>query len=783
MPRSLRVFAPALLLAATIAALFLGLAIGGAANERALADPGTFVRYAVPLTRTLVNVAMAGLIGSVVMAIWALASDRAEARTALDVAAGSAAMLTVASAATLLVTYVDLSGLPFSGDAAFGAGLAQFVTEIELGRLWLIELLLAAATTVMAFAIRDRRLTLLVLLAALATTLPLALQGHAAGSSNHSQAVNSLLVHLIGASVWLGGLLTLVFLARVVDRQRLSVLTARYSTLALFAFVGVAASGVVSGWMRVGNLDALFGTGYGQLLMWKTGALLALGVFGAIQRTRLIPRIADSVAGQRAFIWFVLAELAVMGLASGIAGALGRTATPVSFEPARDQGGDISPAEWLTGDPLPPELTPMSYLTEWKFDLAWVLVCVFGLALYIAGVVRLKRRGDSWPIGRTIAWFLGLLGLFYTTNGALNAYEQYLFSVHMLGHMMLTMLIPLLLVLGAPITLALRTIEKRTDGSWGGREWIMWAVQTPYSKVITRPGGCGSGVRRIAVDVLLHPDRALGGLGAPGAPVDDHSLPDRRLPVQPVDDRVDPVPYRFPYPLRLVTLFATMASHAFFGVTIMTGNGLDACRLVRCDGADLGGDAARGSIHGRWDRWGIGELADACACARRRGAVVAQRHEGEKRKDRAADRSGEAELHAYNDMLAAQAKRDSKSSGSAARRARVRRASSRQPKRLIWGCVVDQHTPKSTSSRWLLLPQGLRCGGTGRGRRRRRRRGGSSGRIATRSVHADPGSVRTSRQHRRGDPTVRSAGRSRAARSSCRATGELAASRRSRVPG
>lgn len=660
MPRSLRVFAPALLLAATIAALFLGLAIGGAANERALADPGTFVRYAVPLTRTLVNVAMAGLIGSVVMAIWALASDRAEARTALDVAAGSAAMLTVASAATLLVTYVDLSGLPFSGDAAFGAGLAQFVTEIELGRLWLIELLLAAATTVMAFAIRDRRLTLLVLLAALATTLPLALQGHAAGSSNHSQAVNSLLVHLIGASVWLGGLLTLVFLARVVDRQRLSVLTARYSTLALFAFVGVAASGVVSGWMRVGNLDALFGTGYGQLLMWKTGALLALGVFGAIQRTRLIPRIADSVAGQRAFIWFVLAELAVMGLASGIAGALGRTATPVSFEPARDQGGDISPAEWLTGDPLPPELTPMSYLTEWKFDLAWVLVCVFGLALYIAGVVRLKRRGDSWPIGRTIAWFLGLLGLFYTTNGALNAYEQYLFSVHMLGHMMLTMLIPLLLVLGAPITLALRTIEKRTDGSWGGREWIMWAIQTPYSKVITHPAVAAvvfAGSLWVFYFTPIARWAASEHLGHQWMII--HFLIAGYLFSLSMIG-VDPVPYRFPYPLRLVTLFATMASHAFFGVTIMTGDGLMLADWYGAMGRTWGAIPIEDQAAGGGIAWGIGELPTLALAL-----VVAVQWsrsdtKEQKRKDRAADRSGEAELHAYNDMLAAQAARDSK---------------------------------------------------------------------------------------------------------------------------
>ncbi len=656
----MRVLAPAILLAATLAALLVGLAIGGAAAERTLADPGTFIRFAVPTARTIVNVAMAGLIGSVVMAVWALASEKPETRVALDLAAGSAAVLTVASAATLIFTYVDLSGLPFSGDSTFGAGLAQFVTEIELGQLWLIELLLAAATTVLAFAIRGRRLTLLVLVAALVTALPLAQQGHAAGASGHAQAVNSLLVHLVGAAVWLGGLLTLIFVAFVVDRKRLALLTSRYSTLALFAFIGVSASGVVSAWLRVGTLDALFGTGYGKLVILKTVSLVGLGIFGAIHRSWLIPRIASSDRGRGVFAWFVIAELAVMGVASGVAGALGRTATPVSFEPARDGGSKVSPAEWLTGDPLPPELTPVSYLTEWKFDLAWALVCVFGLALYLAGVIRLARRGDRWPIGRTIPWILGIAFLFYTTNGALNAYEQYLFSTHMLGHMALTMLIPLLLVLGAPVTLALRATEKRHDGSWGGREWIMWAVQTPYSKFITHPAVAAvvfAGSLWVFYFTPIARWAASEHLGHQWMII--HFLISGYLFSLSMIG-IDPVPYRFPYPLRLVTLFATMASHAFFGVTIMTGDALMLADWYGAMGRTWGATPLEDQSTGGGIAWGIGELPTLALAL-----VVAVQwsrsdDKEQKRKDRAADRSGDAELVAYNEMLAAQAKRDGK---------------------------------------------------------------------------------------------------------------------------
>ncbi len=658
MPRSLRIIAPAALLATTLAALLLGLWIGGAADPRILQDPGAVVRYGLPAARTLVNLSMAVLIGSLAMAIWAFAPERPEWRTALDLAAASAAVLTVASAATILFTFLDVTGQPFSGDSGFGAQLAQFVTTIELGRLWLIELLIAAVTTVLCFAVRDRRWVLLALVAALATAVPLAQQGHAAGSSGHGQAVNALLVHLIGASVWLGGLVALVFVARGLDRRRLPILVARYSTFALLAFVGVAASGVVSAWLRIGSFAQLFGSGYGVIVLLKTAAIVLLGILGVAWRRAAIPRLGGP-GSTRVFAWLVLAELAVMGLASGLAGALGRTATPASIaEATKPAGVGSTPAEVLTGDPLPGPIAPLSYFTDWKFDLAWTLVCVFGAILYVGGVIRLRRRGDRWPVGRTIAWLLGLAMLFYTTNGVLNVYEAYLFSQHMLAHMMLTMLIPLVLVLGAPVTLALRATARRDDGSWGGREWILWAVQTPYSKVITHPAVAAvvfagslwvfyfSGLFRWSmVDHLGHQWMIV------------HFLISGYLFALSMVG-IDPVPYRFPYPLRLVTLFATMAAHAFFGVTMMTGDGLMLADWFGAMGRTWGATPLEDQRTGGGIAWGIGELPTLALAL-----VVAVQwsrsdDREQKRKDRAADRSGDAELAAYNAMLAEQAERD-----------------------------------------------------------------------------------------------------------------------------
>src|SRR5690606_886567 len=150
-----------------------------------------------------------------------------------------------------------------------------------------------------------------------------------------------------------------------------------------------------------------------------------------------------------------------------------RTANPVSTDvvPAVQ-----SAAEVLTGSPVPPELTPERWFTAWEIDLLWALVAGFGIFFYLAGVRLLRRRGDRWPVHRTVLWCLGMLGLFWVTSGPLNVYEHYLFSAHMLAHMLLGMTIPILLVLSAPVTLLLRSVRNRDDGSRGVREWTLLLV-------------------------------------------------------------------------------------------------------------------------------------------------------------------------------------------------------------------------------------------------------------------------------------------------------------------
>ena len=400
MPRSVRVLGPAVLLAVALLATFAGLAYGGGAAPFPIQDPGPIARFGLPVAKLLVNLGAAGMIGALVLAVWALAPTRREFDVALDVAAASAAVLTVASAATGILTFLVVTGEPLSFGAEFGQKLGQFVTSIALGQAWLTTTLAAAAVTVLCFAVRNQTALVFVTVLAVASLVPMAQQGHAAGAAGHNAAIASLGLHLVFAAVWLGGLLTIVLLRRELDRDRLPIVLARYSSVALISFIVVALSGYANAALRIGTWDQL-GTTYGVLVLVKVSALIALGLFGAAQRRFLIWRMQRPTSAHgapadasiaRDFWVLVVVELAFMGLASGVAAALARTATPVS----EDAAGSLArtPAEILTGQPLPPWPEWTRYFTEWSPDLIWVLACGFGIFFYLAGVRRLRKRGD-----------------------------------------------------------------------------------------------------------------------------------------------------------------------------------------------------------------------------------------------------------------------------------------------------------------------------------------------------------------------------------------------------
>ena len=630
----------AVVLAAGLLSVVVGLVIAGGADPLQFSDPGPVVRWGGPFAKLVMNFAMATTVGSLVLSAFA---GNLEERSKLSRVAGFAAALWAAAAAVnFVMTYLSVSGSAISYGSAFSDGLWLFATQIELGTLLVWNLGFAFLLSLSTLAFSGRRMNAVNAAIAIAGLYPLAASGHASGDAGHALAVNSLLMHLVGISIWVGGLIALYAVFKG-DNQRTVVLVSRYSTLAFVAFIMVAVSGVTSGIIRLYEPADLFSS-YGLLLMLKAALLLLLGLFGARHRLGLVKKLAErSVSFWRLAIF----ELGVMGLAVGMGTALARTQTPLDaaeFVP-------LTPAEILTGDKLPPELTDLAWVTVWDIDVLWMSVSLGAIALYLYGVSVLRKRGDKWPLVRTISFVSGMLVLLYVTNGAMNAYQEYLFSVHMVGHMVLSMMVPVLLVPGAPVTLLSRAQAPRKDGSWGMREWVLWAVHTPFAWFVSHPLFAGLNFALSLVMFYYTPlfrwatEEHIGHQW-----MLIHFLITGYLFVQSLMG-VDPQPHRTGYPIKLMLLIGTMAFHAFFGLGLMNERSLLLADWFGAMGRTWGDDPLADQAIGGAFAWGVGEIPTIVIAL----IVVTQWSRSDdrerKRLDRASDRSGNRDLEDYNQML------------------------------------------------------------------------------------------------------------------------------------
>ena len=155
--------APAVLVAVSLIAVFAALAYGGGADPTLATgkDPGAIVRFGIPVGTMLYNLGAAGTLGGLVLACFALDPKRPEYGRALDVAAASAGVWAVASGFTAFVTFVGRFEIKTFDDNSF-AIFGQYLTSTENGQAWLATTLIAAAVTVLCFAVRNQTVLLFV---------------------------------------------------------------------------------------------------------------------------------------------------------------------------------------------------------------------------------------------------------------------------------------------------------------------------------------------------------------------------------------------------------------------------------------------------------------------------------------------------------------------------------------------------------------------------------------------------------------------------------------------
>jgi putative copper resistance protein D len=355
-----------------------------------------------------------------------------------------------------------------------------------------------------------------------------------------------------------------------------------------------------------------------------------------------------------------------MGVAIGIAVALARSAPPIPDKPL----GDISPAQTLTGYPMPPPLSFGHWFTVWRIDPLWLSLAALGVGWYLFAVRRLARRGDRWPVLRAVSWVAGAVVLVFATSGGPGVYGRVLFSAHMLEHMTVSMVVPPLLVLGAPVTLALRTSTARRDGTRGWREWLLVIVHSRALKVLGHPLVAAAIFMSSLVVFYFSPLLVLAMKTHTGHVLMNlHFLLAGYL-FASVLIGVDPGARRPAYPFRLLLLFATLSFHAFFGLALMSstellaidhdgGTGGPAQSFFQEVGRPWGASPVADQQTGGAIAWGVGDVPSLLLAL---GIAVAWSRSDDRearRKDRAADRDGDAELTAYNAELAARAARSS----------------------------------------------------------------------------------------------------------------------------
>ncbi|MFG3201333.1 cytochrome c oxidase assembly protein [Streptomyces sp. NPDC048192] len=287
----------------------------------------------------------------------------------------------------------------------------------------------------------------------------------------------------------------------------------------------------------------------------------------------------------------------------------------------------------------------------WSADPFFLVACLAGLALYGWGVVRLRRRGDAWSAWRTVAFAVGVLTVGLVMCTRLNDYGMVMFSVHMIQHMIISMLSPILVLLGAPVTLALRALPTAGRGRTGPRELLLALLHSRYMRIITHPAfTIPMFIASLYVLYFTPLFDFLMGSKTGHIAMMVHFFAVGMVFFWPIMG-VDPGPHRPGYVMRMLELFAGMPFHAFFGIALMMASAPMVDTFTHPP-ASLGIDALSDQNAAGGIAWAFSEIPSVLVLI----ALLFQWYGSEqrqaRRKDRAADRDGDKELEAYNAYLA-----------------------------------------------------------------------------------------------------------------------------------
>lgn len=518
--------------------------------------------------------------------------------------------------------------------------------DVEAGRQIVSVAVLALAAAVVAMLATTLRAIALAGVLALSAVVPQAAAGHASSGGDHQIAVSSLVVHIGGSVLWGGGLCALVLLSRRLSAPQLAATARRFSGWAGPAALLVLASGVAGAVVRLPSLSALIDSTYGRLVLLKALASTLLLAAGAWHRRR---SLAGLDLGRRtAFLRLAGGEVVVLALTFGLAGALARTPPPPT-------GEATSVGEALLGFGMPPRIAMNHVLQDWYPEPLFIALSLSAAAAYIAGYVRLRRRGDRWPAYRVVCWLGGWMVVVAATSSGLARYAPILSWVHMVQHLALSLYAAPLLVVAAPVTLALRALRASPRGQHGPRELLLSALGSPATRVLTHPA--------TAWILFVLAPFAVYFTGIYGWSLRYHfghlALSLHFLVAGVLYFAVligtDPLPRRVGYPIRALMLVFAVIIHALLGASmteLSTGLAPQWFELIDRPWGPSPPDDARiaGAV-----LYVFGELPFVTVLLVLISQWMSSDEREQRRRDRAADMPGTAEadaLAAYNSYLA-----------------------------------------------------------------------------------------------------------------------------------
>ncbi|CAN2173675.1 Cytochrome c oxidase caa3-type, assembly factor CtaG-related [Candidatus Nanopelagicaceae bacterium] len=551
----------------------------------------------------------------------------------------------------ILTTLANILGTSLSG-ALDPTSLRSFVSQIDLGKYMFVQLALALLICTLVSRIRTVAIANVLLLLAIVAVIAPIFASHSASSGSHSLAIGSLIVHVVALTFWVGGLIAITVLSAA-DR---AIALPRFSALSLWAVIAVVVSGSANAWARL-NFQSAWSSNYARLVILKILLTSVLIYLGSLNRRHLAGKWQISLKNLTRLLFI---EVSIM-LATVLAGSRLSNMQP----PARAESSVLDPGLAIAGITTPAAPNILRVISLYDPDALMIAVLITAVALYIKGVVILSRRGDKWPVGRTVAFALGISVIDYATSGGLGVYAKFTFEYHMIAHMALGMIAPIGIVLGAPITLALRTLPQgRSQEERGVRGTLIALLHSKPAGIVTNPVvilALFDGSLFVLYMTPLFGNMMQSHLGH--LVMNVHFLLAGILFFHVIIG-IDPNPRKVPHLVRIVILFAAMSIHAFFAIALIsTSTVIDQGYFAALQtpwNLDLLADQhAGGSI-----AWAMGEIPILLALV----ATFIQWMRDDKRETKRIDRNetrmaamGEPdELAQYNAYLTSLAAKDAK---------------------------------------------------------------------------------------------------------------------------